>query len=398
MWILLLFGVGLVIQGVVVLWERIRGEWRLRAELSKLRSERQQETAVVEVWLKELEQGKQDLADHRAAFSKLLAERTAGFPWLATAYGDYAQLRALERADALESKQRPARKAAEQIRETAAELKEAASRARLYGYQMHYYESLFPWLTDFRELSDEDADSLATVLDPNSGEPPDEDPARHWLSDGEYASLTSVEKYQRALDRYRESRKSNWQIGRDYERFVGFLFERDGFKVEYRGALFGLADMGRDLIAARGNEIRIVQCKRWAAAKTIHEKHVFQLFGTALEYQLRLEDTQQLLLDDIFRLASKVIPVLYTSTAVSPMARRVADRLGVEIVESFHPHPYPCIKCNVSRRTAERIYHLPFDLQYDRVIIEPERGEAFEMTVAAAEAAGFRRAYRWNAE
>jgi len=398
MWILWLFGGWLFIQSVVALWERIRGEWRLRAELSKLRREREEETVVVGVWLKELETGKHELADHRAAFAKLIAERTAGFPWLARAFGDYVQLRALEKADALDSKQRPAPRAAEQIRETAAELRAAESRARLHGYQLQYYESLFPWLTEFRELSDEDADSLATVLAPSSGEQPEEDPARHWLSDGEYASLTTAEKYQRALDRYQESRKTNWQVGRDYERFVGYLFEREGFRVDYRGALFGLADMGRDLIAARRNEIRIVQCKRWATAKTIHEKHVFQLFGSALEYQLRLEDSQQPFLDDILRQAPEVIPVLYTSTSVSPMARRVADRLRVQIVESFHPQPYPCIKCNVSRRSGERIYHLPFDLQYDRVVIEPERGEVFEMTVAGAEAAGFRRAYRWNAD
>jgi hypothetical protein len=124
----------------------------------------------------------------------------------------------------------------------------------------------------------------------------------------------------------------------------------------------------------------------------------FQLFGSALEYQLRLEDTLEPFLGDTVRHVPEVIAVLYTSASVSAMAKRVADRLKVKIVEMFHPRPYPCIKCNVSRRTGERIYHLPFDLQYDRVVIEPERGEVFMTTVAAAEAAGFRRAYRWSGE
>ncbi len=36
---------------------------------------------------------------------------------------------------------------------------------------------------------------------------------------------------------------------------------------------------------------------------------------------------------------------------------------------------YPRIKCNIARRDDERIYHLPFDQQYDTTLIEPERGE-----------------------
>jgi hypothetical protein len=398
MWILWLVGAWLFVQALAALWDRIRGEWRLKAELGKLRSERADEQGQLAVRTKELAAQKCRLEEEQTAFAQLRSERTAGFPWLANAFADYTQLRALRRADALDTKAHPAKKAAEQLRETAAELREAENRARLHVYLLQYYESLFPWLIEFRELSEEDANSLATALVPDSGGQSADDPARRWLTDGEYVSLTTVEKYQRALDRYFESRKTNWQVGRDYERFVGYLFEQEGFRVDYRGALLGLEDMGRDLVAKRRNEIRIVQCKRWAAGKTIHEKHVFQLFGSALEYQLRLEDTLQPFLGDTVRHVPEVIPVLYTSTSVSAMARRVADRLKVKIVEMFHPHPYPCIKCNVSRRTGERIYHLPFDLQYDRVVIEPERGEVFMATVAAAEAAGFRRAYRWNGE
>ncbi len=57
---------------------------------------------------------------------------------------------------------------------------------------------------------------------------------------------------------------------------------------------------------------------------------------------------------------------------------------------------YPRIKCNVGRDSGERIYHLPFDQQYDNTVIEPERDEMWAMTVADAEEAGFRRAWRWR--
>lgn len=55
---------------------------------------------------------------------------------------------------------------------------------------------------------------------------------------------------------------------------------------------------------------------------------------------------------------------------------------------------YPIIKCNMARRSGEKVYHPPFDEQYDKERIEPNRGEFFAMTVSAAERAGFRRAWR----
>ena len=59
---------------------------------------------------------------------------------------------------------------------------------------------------------------------------------------------------------------------------------------------------------------------------------------------------------------------------------------------------FPRIKCNIGRDeygAVTKIYHLPMDQQYDNVIIEPDKGEFFAMTVLEAENAGFRRAYKW---
>jgi hypothetical protein len=65
--------------------------------------------------------------------------------------------------------------------------------------------------------------------------------------------------------------------------------------------------------------------------------------------------------------------------------------------EQFPLADYPRIKCNVARASGERIYHLPFDQQYDSTVIESDRGERFVTTVAEAEQLGFRRAWRWKA-
>lgn len=56
-----------------------------------------------------------------------------------------------------------------------------------------------------------------------------------------------------------------------------------------------------------------------------------------------------------------------------------ADRAGDEAVEKL---------------LNERIYHLPFDQQYDRTKIIPALGECYVRTVSEAESLGFRRAFR----
>jgi len=55
---------------------------------------------------------------------------------------------------------------------------------------------------------------------------------------------------------------------------------------------------------------------------------------------------------------------------------------------------YPMIKCNVNGN--DKIYHLPFDQQYDRVRIGSVPGECYVKTAAEAEKLGFRRAKRWT--
>jgi len=49
----------------------------------------------------------------------------------------------------------------------------------------------------------------------------------------------------------------------------------------------------------------------------------------------------------------------------------------------------------VNRVTKEKIYHLPFDQQYDNTKIF-EKGEFYCRTTEEAERKGFRRAFRWH--
>jgi hypothetical protein len=342
----------------------------------------------------------------RVAVETLSREKALGFPWLASAYSDYLKLYEVKLADYLEHKERPAVRAADAIRAMVAEKAALRKENRILRETFRYYENLFPWLSDFQgEELDELIQQAQVQGNPEEDEQSQEgDPAAQWLTEGEQLSreLTVAEKYQRALDRYWRTRKTPWRLGRDYERYIGYQQEQQGFKVDYTGIKLRVEDMGRDLVCRKGNEVRIVQCKYWSKNKMIHEKHVCQIYGTAIAYQ-RKEDaeisnrtscgTQQLLFTNLEQASAW----LYVSCPGSPRAKDFAQLLGVTFIDNYPLQRYPIIKCNVSLRTGEKIYHLPFDQQYDNTLIEYQ-DECYVETVAEAEALGFRRAFRWRGQ
>ena len=142
-----------------------------------------------------------------------------------------------------------------------------------------------------------------------------------------------------------------------------------------------MEDLGRDLIAVKGNTTYIVQCKRWADNRQLHENVICQLFGTSIEYKINNNLPDSVL----------VYPLLCSTAGLSDTAMEFAKRLDV-CVRILPMGEYPMIKCNINS-SGEKIYHLPFDQQYHRTLINSP-GEFYAYTVAEAEAQGFRRAFR----
>jgi hypothetical protein len=314
---------------------------------------------------------------------KLLeGESTLRDSLVAQAYADFFYLRDLDTALYLETKRRPAPTAANEVRRIAAERRQVEKVSRLFQLQVETYESLFPWLKDFKE---EEFDELVKQLreaQPSEETDDDEDPALKWVPEAKYKKMSRAEANQLALDRYWQKTKTSWELGRDYERYVGYQYETEGWKVNYQGIIEGFDDLGRDIIASRGTNVEIVQCKYWSQHKEIHEKHLFQLFGTSTAYRLDHP-------------SSKVCATFVTSTKLTERARQFAKALDITVRESYSLTRYPCIKCNIGRN-GTKIYHLPFDQQYDRTVIECSRGECYKDSVKSAEASGFRRAFRWT--
>ncbi len=341
----------------------------------------------------------QDLSRREAdtrQLEKLLEERNKRFPWLASAVADLAMLKNNEVADYLRTKRNPAFTAAETVRQVNQEKRNLTEQLKLAQYTLAQYESLFPGLADYRE---EGADEALLALS-EAGESQQQDPVSSFLSSEEYNALSTTERNQRALDRYRDGRKTNYQLGRDYERYIGYLYESKGYAVEYYGIENGLADLGRDLVCRKNGRVEVVQCKYWSQQKLIHEKHINQLFGTTVMLYLdsaveKQSAEQQLQLFPQLLAAGSMKAVFYTSTELSVTARNFAQALNIEIHERVKLDIYPIIKCHISTATGAKIYHLPFDQMYDRTKLD-KPSEFYALTVAEAEAKGFRRAWRWQ--
>lgn len=268
------------------------------------------------------------------------------------------------------NKSHPAESAAETVLTLKRETKKHLEELNTYKLKLTYLESLYPDITEifdkenFKFEAEENTDSVSS-----------------FVSNEEYSRLSSTERNQLALDRYLERRKSNEEIGRDYEMYVGYRLECRGYQVQYNGIIKKLEDMGRDLIATKGNNTLIVQCKNWSQEKNIYEKHIFQLYGTL---QLYKHD------NPLFEATG----VFITTTKLSDKARDIANVFNIKIVEQLPLGDFPRIKCNINRTTGEKIYHLPFDQQYDTTVINKKDGELYAFTVKEAEEKGFRHAWK----
>lgn len=286
-------------------------------------------------------------------------------------------------ADYFTYKPRPALKAAQNVRRMKQEFQIELTRYKIFQYKFETIESLYPEVSELFE-----DDNIDESLTPS----PSVEVVRKWA---DKCTVTDEdERAQYFLNCYMASHnKTKWEIGRDYETFVAYQFFKqknaDGtpmYKIIQEGANKKLEDRGRDVIAINKEtgKIFICQCKMWAKDKTIFEKHIFQLYGSTLDYVIR----NNLSLD-------RVEPVFITTIKLSKYAKKCAELLGVTIRENFEMGEYAPIKLNINETTNEKIYHLPFDQQYDNVKIEKE-GEGYAKTVAEAVKLGFRRAHRYS--
>lgn len=286
------------------------------------------------------------------------------------------------------TKKRPAMKAADEITAARTEKRKLKEQLKFLEYQLESYKEYFPFLEEYEEIIlNEAIPYTPNGIDVKNIEKVD--PVLFYVPKTEYEKLLPLERNQLALEHYLTKSHSRSEIGRIYERYLGYLYEQAGWTVEYFGIVEGYEDLGRDLICRKGNQVKIIQAKCWSSEKQIHEKHIFQLFGTT---QLYLINNRK---NDLFNI--EVFGVFVTTTNLSSVAREAAEWLKIDVKENYPLNKkYPMIKCNINQSSKEKIYHLPFDQQYDRTKIILEQGEFYASTVEEAEVNGFRRALRYS--
>jgi len=374
---------------------------RIAEENKKLRSQEN----LLRVKEQDIDEKERIRVEKEQVFKELIEEKTKKVPWVAELYSNYATAYDESLSAWLIRKKNPAPSAAETVKEIRREKKELLKHNAMLSYYMKYYESLFPWLEDLKDQ--EVIDSMEIDESASGNQTNKEDPVYKYLNDKDYSNLTSAQRNQLALDRYKQTRHSKVHVGRMYERYVGYLYEQKGYKVIYQGIMKGYEDWGRDLICLKDGKVEVVQCKCWSIHKKIHENTINQLYGTTVKYwtehgiksvgnQMSLFGGRVNLADFIYNYEHGFIKaVLYTSTEISDSAKKFSEALGVTIRENVKLADYPMIKCNINTTTGDKIYHLPFDQQYDKVLIQ-NKDEFYAATVKEAEDKGFRRAYRWQ--
>lgn len=300
----------------------------------------------------------------------------------ASMYADYKELEINAIETYLMTKKNPIKagcSTAEELKKLKQSKREDVARYKEMLYKWEFLMNLFPELSKYvdNENDIQDLENYDGIDDFKENY----DRTRDYLTEEEYRSLSEDERNQRALDMWRKRRKpSKWVAGVEYEMYCAYILRKKGFFVIEHGIQKGLNDLGIDLIAEQGDTTYIIQCKRYSNAM-VHENTICQLFGTTLKYKI---DNQNMF-------DTNITPMLLTTGELTDTAKEFAHKLGV-IYNEWQMGEYPMIKCNINN--GNKIYHLPFDQQYWRTIIEPEKGEFYATTVKEATKAGFRRAFK----
>lgn len=174
---------------------------------------------------------------------------------------------------------------------------------------------------------------------------------------------------------------NKWKYGRDYERYIGYLFEREGFSVVYNGAINGSSDGGIDLFCFKSGIVYPIQCKRWK--NQVGDEEIYK-FAEAVERFKRNRSSYPIPL-----IYSKVMPLFYSTNGYTVDAERTASSKNITCqVQKFNSiREYPAVKCTF--REGKKVYYLPFDNDFDSIRVGVYRGGCYKFSVLEAEKEGF---------
>ena len=127
--------------------------------------------------------------------------------------------------------------------------------------ELKIFDEHFP---EYAEIREHILDSEEALFE-TSEDGDKTDRVRKFLTAAEYERLDETSRNQLALDKYISRNHSQQEIGRLYERYLGYLWESRGWEVQFIGLVDGFEDLGRDLICKKENAVEIIQAKNWAS-------------------------------------------------------------------------------------------------------------------------------------
>jgi len=338
-----------------------------------------------------------DLNEKINVFKSIYNETFQSISWLTDKYADFQFL--LESSKIVFPKFKRNANCSEAQKEFAKENKKLRKRNIELEIQLKQIQNLLP---DFDDIIEENID-IDLLEDVNVET---EDKINFLVSDAEQIKLSKQEILQLALNKYIQRKKTNSAIGKEYERYIGHLYEEKGYSVEYHGIKYGFEDLGIDLICTKKQEVLLIQCKYWKKSSSIKENAINQLFGTSIKYFINNYDNyQETFKNTLFQnseipFSSQFQPIFITTTKLTDTATEFAKILKIKILEIPFEKDYPRIKCNIGKDidgNQTKIYHLPFDQQYDKVQ-NLKNGGFNANTIIEAESKGYRKAFRWQGE
>lgn len=221
------------LQNIVI--EKERYQIFQETQRKELEAERERKLNSVNIELKRIEElrgsynhdykmKKIELKKEQDIINSIISSKISTFPIIATMIADYTAKRDEYIAKTIEEIRPRAFKARDEVNKLKEEKKKLLAENLEYKWEIQNLYFLLPWLDEIKDehLVPQETDCVNPTYNGK------DDDAHYWLSQDEYDNLSTVEKYQRALDRYVKRRKSNAEIGKEYERYIGYLYECKG--------------------------------------------------------------------------------------------------------------------------------------------------------------------------
>ena len=160
---------------------------------------------------------------------------------------------------------------------------------------------------------------------------------------------------------------TNPGINKRYRIYIGYLYERMGWSVDYF--------CGKNLVCRKEGRIIVTLTE---SAATIDLDNMYSLLGAAMEYK---RDNN----------SDSVSAMCITSSALISRVKILAQKFGIAIREHFYFRNFPCIRCKADI-DGKRVYYAPNDEEYLLVKVNLSEGDKYCWSEEDAKYVGFSRA------